>query len=69
MNEIDDDFSYEIIEKIQRIKRQIMIRLLVLGIKIESPVSTLLEASIHSFCVHFLQIHRGKVTSILSETG
>lgn len=69
MNDIDDDFSYEVIEKIKRIKRQILARLSLLGIRISDDVSIILERSIHSFCGHFLQIHRGRIASILLESG
>lgn len=69
MNDIDDDFSYEVIEKIKRIKKQILTKLVVVGLRIDDDVSILLESSIHSFCGHFLQIHRGKIASILLESG
>ena len=69
MNDIDDDFSYEVIEKIKRIRRQILARLSLLGIRISDDVSIILERSIHSFCGHFLQIHRGRIASILLESG
>lgn len=69
MNDIDDDFSYEVIEKIKRIRRQILAKLSLLGIRISDDVSIILERSIHSFCGHFLQIHRGRIASILLESG
>lgn len=69
VNDIDDDFSYEVIEKIKRIRRQILARLSLLGIRISDDVSIILERSIHSFCGHFLQIHRGRIASILLESG
>lgn len=69
INMIDDEFSYEIIERIRRIKKQILARLAVIGLRIEDETSILLESSIHSFCGHFLQIHRGKIASILLESG
>lgn len=69
MNDIDDDFSYEVIEKIKRIKKQILTKLVIVGLRIDDDVSILLESSIHSFCGHFLQIHRGKIASILLESG
>ena len=69
MNDIDDDFSYEVIERIKRIRKHILTRLIVIGLKIDDDVSILLKSSIHSFCGHFLQIHRGRIVSILLESG
>lgn len=69
VNDIEEDFSYETIERIKRIKRQILARLSLLGIRISDDVSIILERSIHSFCGHFLQIHRGRIASILLESG
>ena len=69
LNKIDDDFSYEVIERIRKIKRQIIARLSLLGLRIDCDVSILLEGSIHFYCGHFLQIHRGKIASILLESG
>lgn len=69
INDISDDFSYEAIDRIKRIKRQILARLSLLGIRISDDVSIILKCSIHSFCGHFLQIHRGRIVSILLESG
>lgn len=69
LNNIDDDFSYEVIERIRKIKSQIIARLTLFGLRINCDVSTLLEGSIHFYCGHFLQIHRGKIICFLLESG
>lgn len=69
MNDIDEEFSYEVIERMKRIKIKIMTKLSIMGLRIDYDVPTLLEESIHFNHAHFLQIHRGKIVSILSETG
>lgn len=64
-NFIDDTFSYELLEKIKKIKSKIMIRLTFLRKRIIDNMEDLIDASIKSFQLHFLQIHRGHVVSYL----
>lgn len=69
MNNIDDDFSYEVIERIRKIKRQIIARLTLVGLRIDNDVTVLIKESVHFYCGHFLQIHRGKIICFLLESG
>ena len=69
LNQIDKDFSYEIIERVRRIKPIVLARIKLLGLLISDDISMLLKWSIHSFCGHILQIHRGRIVDYLFESG
>lgn len=69
LNQIDKDFSYEIIERVKRIKSLVLARIELLGLLIGDNISTLIKESIHSFCGHILQIHRGRIVDYLFESS
>lgn len=69
MNIIEPSFSYEVIEKIKRIKRIILKRLELLGLSIREKIEVLIKEAVHFIYVHFLQIHRGTIVDYLFENG
>ena len=69
LNQIDKGFSYEIIERVKKIKSLVLARIELLGLLIGDDISTLIKESIHSFCGHILQIHRGRIVDYLFESS
>lgn len=67
LNVIDDSFTYEVINRINKIKRRILVRIALIKKNIHDKIEDLINGSVIAFCLHFLQIHRGFVASYLYE--